>query len=91
VSPLFWVWQKLLFILGGLMMPLSIYPDWIQRVAHMTPFPSMLAGPAGFMLEDRSVNAATLTWQLGVWGLAIVVTAHLVFRRAVRSLQVNGG
>jgi ABC-2 type transport system permease protein len=91
VSPLFWVWQKLLFILGGLMMPLSIYPDWIQRIAHVTPFPSMLAGPAGFMLGDSSGGVAALVWRLGLWGLVIVVAAHVLFRRAVRSLHVNGG
>ena len=91
VSPLFWVCQKLLFILGGLMMPLSIYPDWMQRVAHLTPFPSMLAGPAGFTLEDSSNGVGALVWRLGLWGLVIVLAAHVLFRRAVRSLHLNGG
>ena len=51
----------------------------------------LLAGPASFMLGDRSINAAPLAWQLGGWGLAMLLAAHLLFQRAVRSLHVNGG
>ena len=57
VSPVFWVWQKLMFVLGGLMLPLSLYPA-IQRVAAFTPFPTLLAGPASFMLANASRRPA---------------------------------
>ena len=40
VTPVYWVWQKLLFVCGGLMMPIQLYPSVIQRVAAFTPFPS---------------------------------------------------
>src|SRR5262249_48474729 len=39
VSPVYWVWQKLMFVLGGLMLPLGLYPEFIQKVAAVTPFP----------------------------------------------------
>lgn len=91
VSPLFWVWQKLLFILGGLMLPLSLYPEWLQRVADHTPFPSILAGPAGFMIGGGGHEAWVLARDLFVWGLVIALVAHVLFRGAVRTLQVNGG
>jgi ABC-2 type transport system permease protein len=51
VTPVYWVWQKLLFVGGGLMMPIQLYPSVIQRVAAFTPFPSILAGPASFVLD----------------------------------------
>jgi ABC-2 type transport system permease protein len=31
VSPFFWVWEKLMFMLGGLMLPLAVYPQWIHK------------------------------------------------------------
>jgi ABC-2 type transport system permease protein len=90
VAPLFWVWQKLLFILGGLMLPLSLYPEWMQRVAHFTPFPSMLAGPAGFLLGGGAPEAWRLARDLGAWGIVIGLLARLLFHRAVRTLHLNG-
>ena len=91
VSPLFWIAQKLLFVLGGLMLPLPLYPEWMQRVAHATPFPSMLAGPAGFVIAAAGHDAVRLARDLALWGAALVLVAHVLFRRAVRTLQVNGG
>jgi ABC-2 type transport system permease protein len=89
VTPLFWVWQKLLFILGGLMLPLAIYPEWLQRVAWLTPFPSLLAGPAEFMIGAG--DGWWLALRLSAWAFAIALLARVLFRRAVRTLQVNGG
>src|SRR5688572_15940944 len=91
VSPLFWVWQKLLFVLGGLMLPLALYPEWMQRVAYATPFPSLLAGPASFVLGARSGDAWTLASRLVLWAVLIGCGALGLFRRAVRNLQLNGG
>src|SRR5262245_32852594 len=57
VSPVFWLWQKLMFVLGGLMLPLELYPAFVQRAAAFTPFPALLAGPAAFVLGDGFVAA----------------------------------
>jgi ABC-2 type transport system permease protein len=91
VSPLFWVWQKLLFILGGLMLPLSFYPDWMQQLARYTPFASLLAGPASFVMAGSAEGAWRLTQALAFWTVVIVLSARLLFDRAVRTLQLNGG
>jgi len=91
VSSIYWIVQKLLFILGGLMLPLTLYPEWLQRIAAATPFPALLAGPAAFMLGADADAARSLAWQLGVWSGAIAVAARLLFHRAEQSLQVNGG
>jgi viologen exporter family transport system permease protein len=91
VSPIFWVVQKLLFILGGLMLPLPLYPMWMQRLAGVTPFPTLLAGPAGFMLGPGAGGAWLLARNLGIWSGAIALAAHVLFHRAVKTRQVNGG
>ncbi|MBM3602699.1 MAG: hypothetical protein FJX22_02825 [Alphaproteobacteria bacterium] len=39
VTPLFWIAQKMMFVFGGLMLPLFFYPGWWQKLAWLTPFP----------------------------------------------------
>jgi ABC-2 type transport system permease protein len=91
VSPIFWVGQKLLFILGGLMLPLSFYPQWMQRLAGLTPFPYVLARPGALVLDGSAWSAWTLVLPLVVWGLVIRMLVRGVFRRGTDALSSNGG
>src|SRR5688572_6554876 len=91
VAPAYWIWQKLLFVLGGLLLPLQFYPDLFVRVARLTPFPAFLAGPASLATHEPLMHVGTLALTLGIWALIGVVIARAAFGRAVRQLQVNGG
>lgn len=88
-TPLYWVASKLLFVLGGLMLPLELYPSWLQLIAACTPFPVLLAGPAGFVLHQG--GALSLALRLVLWGGSLFGLVELMFWRATRTLQLNGG
>jgi len=91
VTPVFWVWQKLLFVFGGLMLPIRLYPSIMQRIAALTPFPDILAGPASFVLGAEAVATDVLAARLAMW---CAVTGGIVvwmYARARRDLEVNGG
>ncbi|RYZ08681.1 MAG: hypothetical protein EOO73_07455 [Myxococcales bacterium] len=90
-TPLYWVLGKLLFILGGLMLPLELYPHWLQQVAGFTPFPYLLAGPAGFLIHGPGPGALKLAAGLAFWAVALGVVVEILFWRATRSLQLSGG
>jgi ABC-2 type transport system permease protein len=91
IMPVYWIWQKLLFVIGGMLLPLQFYPDLFVRLAMLTPFPAFLAGPASFMTQAPLMSVARLLGGLGGWCVAGLVVTHWLFGRAVRSLQVNGG
>jgi ABC-2 type transport system permease protein len=91
VAPVYWVSQKLLFVLGGLMLPLELYPDFIRHLAALTPFPSVLAGPASFVLRSSSAGSAVLARDLTIWAAVTALAVWWVFRRATSALTVNGG
>jgi len=91
VSPVYWIWQKALFVLGGLMMPIGLYPAVMQRAAALTPFPLILAGPASFVLEEGAAAPAALARDLALWSTVTIVVAEWMFRRATNRLSVNGG
>lgn len=90
-TPLYWVLGKLLFILGGLMLPLELYPQWLQSIARFTPFPYLLAGPAGFLIRAPGPAAFTLAACLAFWAVASCALVELLFWRARRSLELGGG
>ena len=91
VTPAYWIFQKLLFVLGGLLLPLHFYPALFVDVALFTPFPALLAGPASLATGTPLVGAGWLAALLALWGVVGWFVARWAFGRAVRDLYVNGG
>jgi ABC-2 type transport system permease protein len=91
VGPVSWVWQKLMFVFGGLLMPMDLYPAVVRRVAPFTPFPTVLARPAALVLHGNVHGSGLLLRDLALWGGLIAIVLALAFRRASAALTVNGG
>lgn len=90
-TPLAWVWQKLSFIFGGLIFPLSIYPEWLRNFSTYTPFYFLLFGPAQSAAKADSALAFRTFFGLLFWGLVASALLYLLHRKGQGQLQVNGG
>jgi ABC-2 type transport system permease protein len=91
VLPFWWIIQKLVFVVGGMFIPIDIYPDWLARIARYTPFAFAAYWPATTFVDFSTERVVTtLVGQLAyiiLFGLAAVG----LFRVAVRKLQAHGG
>lgn len=90
-TPVAWIWQKISFVLGGLMIPLDLYPEWLRAVAEWLPFAAILYGPArmAFGLDWGVAIQVALTLLLWTGIASLLMT--LTYRKALRDLSVNGG
>jgi ABC-2 type transport system permease protein len=91
VMPAWWIWQKLMFVIGGMLLPLQFYPRLFVRFAMLTPFPAFLAGPASFMTAAPLMTVEKLAVSLAFWAMIGLLAARVTFGKAVRRLQFNGG
>ncbi|HVM98714.1 MAG TPA: ABC-2 family transporter protein [Caulobacteraceae bacterium] len=78
VLPVLLIVQKLMFLLGGLFAPISLYPGWLRDAAALSPFGAHLAfaGQAVIGLSaDDFWRALTLQafWLVALTGLAALV------------------
>jgi ABC-2 type transport system permease protein len=90
-SPCAWVWQKLQFVLGGLMLPLSIYPEGLREAAQWTPFPVLMGNLAMPLATQRgAVTLLPQVFGLVVWIAVFSLILAGVFRRAVRKVEEDG-
>ncbi len=90
VAPVSWIWQKLLFVFGGLLMPLELYPSIVRTIAPWTPFPSVLSAPAS-MVIDVHRQVGPVAWVALGWSAVTALTATALFRMASARMTVNGG
>jgi ABC-2 type transport system permease protein len=90
-SPLAWVFQKLTFAFGGLLVPLTLYPGWLRELAMLTPFAALMFGPGSMVLAGGAERAAAVALQLTVWiAVALGLLAYL-YAKGVRALELHGG
>jgi ABC-2 type transport system permease protein len=82
------LYQKLVFVLGGMLLPLEVLPDAMERVAWMLPFATMAYVPA--RIASGHVEPQLLLLQLG-WLVALGALAMRVFSSGEQRLQVVGG
>ena len=78
--------------LSGFLMPLRFFPDWVVKLAYLTPFPytvntvievylGLLTGPQLYL---------TFLYQI-LWALGLFLLGQLILRAGVRRLVVQGG
>ena len=89
--PIYWLWQKASFVLGGLIVPLQLYPDWLRTLAAVSPFSALLHGPGQIAMGDAPELAVGVALRLAVWTVVAVVVATLVLRRGLKIVTVGGG
>ena len=82
------LYQKFVFILGGMLLPLEVLPDWLHRIAVVLPFATMAYAPA--RLASGHVEPTLLLAQVG-WLAALCLAAGAAFAAGERRLQVVGG
>lgn len=82
------LYQKLVFILGGMLLPIEVLPDGLQPVARVLPFAAMAYVPG--RLASGHVEPHLLAVQ-AAWLVALVALAAWAFAAGQRRLQVVGG
>lgn len=91
VSPFYWIWEKLLFMLGGLILPLAVYPQWMQTLAHLTPFPAILGERSSLAYDFSLYNITSLTLILIGWGTIGWIALVFFYRKGMHILNIEGG
>jgi len=86
-----WIYSKILFLLGGLLIPLDFFPAWLRTIAQATPFAYTLYGPARLFVTFDWERLGTLLFGQMLWLAVLGLALGLLFRRGVAWLTINGG
>lgn len=87
----FWIYSKLVFTLGGMLMPIELFPQWLKSISQYLPFAYVTYVPA-----KLAVNFSFIDFYRG-FGIQILylglfsLLAMTLYRKGVKNLNVNGG
>ncbi|CAG7647561.1 ABC transporter permease [Paenibacillus allorhizosphaerae] len=85
------VYNKLLFTVGGMLMPLELFPEALQQVCKWLPFQAVLYFSAKTAVRWEDVDLVSMLAVQWAWVTGLVLVVAWVYRRGVRKLNVNGG
>ncbi|MGH2532010.1 MAG: ABC transporter permease [Thermomicrobiales bacterium] len=74
---------------SGMLVPIAFFPAWLRVLSEWMPFRSIIMVPVDVALGRG--NAALMLVLQGFWAVALGILAHLILRRAIRKLEVQGG
>jgi ABC-2 type transport system permease protein len=83
-----YLFQKLVFLTGGMLLPLQIFPSWLQALSWALPFWTMAYAPA--RLASGHFEPWILAAQLA-WLLVLTAATGAAFAAGQRRLQLGGG
>lgn len=90
-EPFFWVYHKILFTLGGLLIPLEFLPDYLRNIAESLPFSVILYRPAMMAVNPSSNAFINLISVQILWCLVLLGATEAVYAAGRRRLCFNGG
>jgi ABC-2 type transport system permease protein len=79
-------------VLGGVLIPIALLPDWLQTIARLLPIQAIYSVPLGILLGKGDGATAwfgillQLGWIAALWGLALVL-----WRAGLRQYESVGG
>ena len=82
----------LVFFFSGIVVPLPLFPDWMQRGLAALPFRGLIDTPFRIyigQLHDASALAALANQ--AVWIVVLVAAGRIMLARSLRRLVVHGG
>jgi ABC-2 type transport system permease protein len=78
--------------LGGLYVPIALFPHWLRIVAAATPFPSIMMYPINVLSGlGGAASAAGLVLTQIAWLAGVAVFGQMLTRAGRRRLEVQGG
>jgi ABC-2 type transport system permease protein len=90
-SGLMLIYTRVTMILGGMLLPIELFPDSWQPLIKALPFASIVYGPARMFIHPDLAYLGELVLRQGVAILLFAVAVALVYRVALRRIHSHGG
>jgi ABC-2 type transport system permease protein len=85
------LYSKIVFTLGGMLVPLEIFPQWLHTICIYMPFSYIAYYPAKlFVGFTFAMFFKVLLFEL-VWIVAFIILTAIAYKLCIRRVSINGG
>ncbi len=84
--PAFLIIQKMMFLLGGLFAPITLYPPWLRTLGMLSPFAAHLYWPAALTIRSSPTALVEVVVSQLFWIGVLSLICGLVWRAGLRKV-----
>ena len=79
-------------IFSGVIAPITLFPNWFQRLANILPFKELVYTPVNIWLGQTQISEIifVIVKQI-LWGVLLYIVAKIFFNHAIKKITINGG
>lgn len=86
------LWIAGFFVFSGYLVPLSLFPSWVQKLPHFLPFAYQLSVPVEMIIGKHDAwTALHLLMKQWMVVVALFVCAVVLWRRGIKRYGAFGG
>jgi viologen exporter family transport system permease protein len=85
------IYDRLVMLLGGMLLPLELFPEPLGAIARVLPFATLIYGPARLAFGAAPDGVWLLLGRQALFLAAGALGVALLYRRAFRRIALNGG
>ena len=84
--------RAILSIFSGMIAPISLFPEFLQKIANMLPFKDCIYTPISIYFgELNNIEIIQVILKQFIWIFILYIIAKILFNKAVKNVTVNGG
>lgn len=85
------LYRRLLMLLGGMLLPLEAYPDWLREVCEALPFRYLVYHPSRLFVQPDTAGWFEAVGMVLLIGGVGLVPASFLYRAGLRQVSAQGG
>jgi ABC-2 type transport system permease protein len=85
------IYNKFVFVLGGMLLPLEIFPTWLAKISQSLPFSYVAYYPAKLgVMFNWDLFLKVIFGQLA-WTLLVIILIIISYKFCFKRISINGG
>lgn len=89
-SPFYWIYSKFILVVGTLF-PIEFFPQVLQPIIKFSPIYAVSYGPAKLFVSFSMKEFISIMISQVAYLIISFIICHLIYKKGVRKLNVNGG
>jgi len=89
-SPFFWIYSKVILVLGTIF-PIEYFPKVMQPIMKLSPVYAVSYGPAKLFVDFSNQEFIKIIIAQVIYLIFGFIICHLIYKKGVKKLNVNGG
>ncbi len=85
------IYSKIVFTIGGMLIPLELFPVWISGISMFLPFSYVAYHPAKLFVAFSFQNFMQVALMQVMWITVFLLIAIVMYKIYIKRLQINGG